>query len=191
MGDKKHSFFGGLFGKKKKEGVQVAVKTERKKEEPLDKLEEKKEEKITASAPQVEAKIAAKTEAGSAKTETQEKQPDFSSEYEGQLAIDVYQTEDEIIIKSTIAGVKPEDIDVTIDNDMVTIKGERKHEENVSKDNYFYQECYWGAFSRSVILPCDIETDKVAAEIRNGILTVHLPKVNKSKTKKISVRAAQ
>ena len=75
----------------------------------------------------------------------------FSNDAEGQLTIDVYQTEGEIVIKSTIAGVKPEDLDVAINNDMVTIKGERKNEEVVSGENYYYQECYWGNFSRSVV----------------------------------------
>ncbi|MBU1177855.1 Hsp20/alpha crystallin family protein [Patescibacteria group bacterium] len=115
---------------------------------------------------------------------------DWSSGYEGQLAIDVYQTPDNIVIKSTIAGVLPEDISVTVDNDMVTIKGERKSTQEVKKDNYYYQECYWGSFSRSVILPVDIEADKIEAELKNGILTVKLPKAKKSRTTKIEVRAA-
>lgn len=115
---------------------------------------------------------------------------DWSSGYEGQLAIDVYQTPDEIVIKSTIAGVSPEDISVTIDNDMVTVRGERKSQQEVKKDDYYYQECYWGSFSRSVILPVDVETDKIEAELKNGILTVTLPKAKKERTTKVEVRAA-
>ena len=114
---------------------------------------------------------------------------EWSSGYEGQLAIDVYQTPDNIVIKSTIAGVSPEDISVTIDNDMVTIKGERKSEQEVKKDNYYYQECYWGSFSRSVILPVDVEADKIEAELKNGILVVKLPKAKKSRTTKVEVKA--
>jgi len=117
-------------------------------------------------------------------------QEEWVSDYEGQLTIDVYQTANDIVIKSTIAGVTPEDIDVTIDNDMVTIKGVRKNDTNVPEENYYYQECYWGAFSRSVILPCDIEADKSRADLKNGILTIYLPKANKAKTRKISVKAA-
>ena len=83
---------------------------------------------------------------------------------EGQLTIDVYQTDDAIVIKSTIAGVKPEDLDVAINNDMVTIKGERKNEETVPDGNYYYQECYWGPFSRSILLPVDIISDKRRAK---------------------------
>lgn len=115
---------------------------------------------------------------------------EWASDYEGQLTIDVFQTANDIVIKSTIAGVTPEDIDVTIDNDMVTIKGERKNDTNIPEENYYYQECYWGAFSRSVILPCDIEADKARADLKNGILTIYLPKANKAKTRKISVKAA-
>ncbi|PIP26443.1 MAG: hypothetical protein CO140_02340 [Candidatus Moranbacteria bacterium CG_4_9_14_3_um_filter_40_7] len=107
---------------------------------------------------------------------------------EGQLTIDVYQTESDIVIKSTIAGVKPEDLDVAINNDMVTVKGERKSEEQVPEENYYYQECYWGKFSRSVILPVDVLAEKIEASMKNGILTIRLPKADVNKTKKIQVR---
>ena len=107
---------------------------------------------------------------------------------EGQLTIDVYQTENDIIIKSTIAGIKPEDLDVSINNDMVTIRGERKLDEEVEEKNYYYQECYWGKFSRSVILPVDVLADKIEASMKNGILTIRMPKADKSKAKKIQVR---
>lgn len=112
----------------------------------------------------------------------------FSSSADGQLTIDVYQTDNEIVIKSTIAGVKPEDLDVSINNDMVTIKGERKNEESVSGENYYYQECYWGNFSRSVVLPVDIISEKAEASLKNGILTIRLPKADITKIKKIQVR---
>ena len=112
----------------------------------------------------------------------------YASNAEGQLTIDVYQTDNEIVIKSTIAGVKPEDLDVSINNDMVTIKGERKNEEVVSAENYYYQECYWGGFSRSVVLPVDIISEKSEASLKNGILTIRLPKADVTKVKKIQVR---
>ncbi len=109
-------------------------------------------------------------------------------EAEGQLTIDVYQTDDDIVIKSTIAGVKPEDLDVNINNDMVTIRGERKQEEEIIPENYYYQECYWGPFSRSVILPVEIVAEKAEATMKNGILTLRLPKADTTKTRKIQVR---
>ena len=118
---------------------------------------------------------------------TSQELPD-EDDNEGQLTIDVYQTENDIIIKSTIAGVKPEDLDVNINNDMVTIRGERKTEEEVNEESYYYQECYWGSFSRSVILPVDVIADKAEASMKNGILTIRLPKADANKAKKIQVR---
>lgn len=107
---------------------------------------------------------------------------------EGQLTIDVYQTDNDIVIKSTIAGVKPEDLDVSINNDMITIRGERRQDEEVMQENYYYQECYWGSFSRSVILPVDVLSDKVEASMKNGILTIRMPKADNTRAKKIQVR---
>jgi len=114
-------------------------------------------------------------------------QEEWLSEYEGQLTIDMYQTKDNVIIKSTIAGVKPEDIDVTIANDMVTIRGERKRDFEASSEDYFYQECYWGSFSRSVVLPVDVDIENVGADLKDGILSVVLPKAAKARAKKVKV----
>lgn len=109
-------------------------------------------------------------------------------EEEGQLTIDVYQTDTEIVIKSPVAGVKSEDLDVTITNDMVTIKGRRENEEPVAKEHYFFQELYWGPFSRSVILPTEIEIDQAKAILKDGILTIRLPKIEKETAKKLSIQ---
>jgi len=106
-------------------------------------------------------------------------------DFSGQLAVDVYQTKDEIIIKSTIAGVKPEDIDISINNDMITVRGKREKDHEVVDDNYFYRECYWGGFSRSIILPCEVKTDKISASMKNGVLTVIMQKA--TKTNKVTV----
>ncbi|MBU2025357.1 MAG: Hsp20/alpha crystallin family protein [Patescibacteria group bacterium] len=113
---------------------------------------------------------------------------DWVADQEGQLTIDVYQTETDIVIKSTIAGVKPEDLDVQINNDMVTIKGERKNDLEVRDEDYYYQECYWGAFSRSIILPVDVQANKSEATMKNGILTIKLPKSDSAQSRKIQVR---
>lgn len=113
---------------------------------------------------------------------------EWLTDFEGQLNIDMYQTKDNVIIKSTIAGVRPEDIDITVANDMVTIKGARRKEENISQDDYFYQECYWGNFSRSVIIPVDIDSETIEADLKDGILTVIIPKAAKAKTKKVKVK---
>lgn len=111
------------------------------------------------------------------------------SDYEeGQLSIDVYQTPGEIIIKSTIAGVKPEDIDISINNDMLTIRGHRSMDQKIREENYLYRECYWGSFSRSIILPVEVEGEKIEAELENGVLTVTLPKAKNAKEISIKVR---
>lgn len=113
---------------------------------------------------------------------------DSLDEPEGQLTIDVYQTPSEIVIESAIAGVKPEDLDISVSTDSVTIKGERSREKEVKDEDYFYQECYWGRFSRSVILPQEIDPESATVDFKNGILTVRLPKLNRKKTKKLKVK---
>lgn len=112
----------------------------------------------------------------------------LANESEGQLAIDVYQTPSEIIVESTVAGVRPDELDVDITNESVTIRGERKREEKVVDENYLYQECYWGRFSRSIILPQDIDPDKAQAEFKNGILRVRLPKIDRTRSKKLKIK---
>jgi len=107
---------------------------------------------------------------------------------EGQLSVDVFQTKDNIIIKSTIAGVKPEDIDISIDNDMVTVRGSRQQEESVKEEDFFYQECYWGDFSRSVILPVEVVAENAEAMLKNGVLTLILPKARKVKSVAVKVK---
>jgi len=109
-------------------------------------------------------------------------------EEDGQLAIDVYQDEDYVVIKSIVGGIRPEDLDLSVTSDMVTIRGSRERAEEVAEENYYYQECFWGSFSRSVILPCDIMIDKVEASMKNGILTIKMPKVEKNSATKIQVR---
>ena len=107
---------------------------------------------------------------------------------EGQLSIDVFETEKNIVIKSTIAGVKPDDLDISIDNDMLTIRGHRHDENEKEGRNYLYQECYWGSFSRSVILPVEVDAKKIDAALENGVLTIILKKVKKAKKVGIKIK---
>ena len=108
---------------------------------------------------------------------------------EGQLTIDVYQTPDEMVIKSTIAGVRQDDLDITIATDMVTIQGVRRKDENISPEDYYYQELYWGPFSRSVILPQEVDTESAKAGLKDGILTIRLPKFERGRTKKLRINS--
>jgi HSP20 family protein len=107
---------------------------------------------------------------------------------EGRLNIDVYESDDEIVIKSAIAGVGDDDLDIDITSDSVSIRGERQMDEETSEDDYFYKECYWGAFSREVRLHTEIDPDKAEATLKNGILTIRLPKLSKTKQKKLKVK---
>lgn len=107
---------------------------------------------------------------------------------EGQLSIDVYQTANEIVIKSTIAGVKPDDIDISINNDLLTIRGKREMDKKIKEESYLFRECYWGAFSRSIILPVEIDSEKIDATLENGVLTVILPRAKVSNQVNIKVK---
>ena len=98
---------------------------------------------------------------------------------EGQLTVDVFQSGNEVIVQATIGGVDSNDIDISIAKDMVTIKGHRQRVEKVKQSDYFHQELYWGSFSRSIILPEDIDVDKAKASIKNGLLTLRLPVLKK------------
>jgi len=109
---------------------------------------------------------------------------------EGQLTVDVYQTGDDIIIKTIVAGVRPEDIDVSITRDMVTIKGKREKEKTVAENDYFHKELYWGAFSRTILLPQEIEPDEAEASEKNGLLVLRLPKIDKEKKKNLKVKSS-
>lgn len=111
------------------------------------------------------------------------------SDSDAQLAIDIYQTATAVIIKTPMAGVKKEDLDISITDEVINIKGERRQTEEIAHENYFTQECYWGSFSRSVTLPAEIEPEKAEATLKNGILVIKIPKLEKSKTKMIEVKA--
>jgi HSP20 family protein len=116
---------------------------------------------------------------------------DWLTDYEGQLAVDVYQTADHVILKAPIAGVNPEDLEISITDEVINIKGERRQEEETVNENYFAQECYWGAFSRSFILPAAVSSDKAEATFKNGILTIKIPKLEKTKTKVIEIKTSE
>lgn len=108
-------------------------------------------------------------------------------DYDGQLTVDVYQTENDIVVQSTIAGVDQNDIDIAVSKDMVTVKGRRPHPEKIRSSDYYYQELFWGPFSRSIILPEDVDSDNAKASMKNGLLTIRMPKLSKSQIKKIKI----
>lgn len=107
---------------------------------------------------------------------------------EGELSVDVYQNQNEIILKTMVAGVRPEDLDVSISRDMVTIKGKRESERTVADDDYFHRELYWGTFSRTVVLPQEIDVDAAEAVEKHGLLIIKLPKLDKNRSARLKVR---
>ncbi len=112
----------------------------------------------------------------------------------GELAVDVFQTPTHILIKAMIAGVKPEDLDVSITRDMVTIRGRReRHTEGglsgQGGNDFFFQELYWGAFTRTIVLPQEIEIEEAEATEKHGLLTIKLPKLDKGRQAKLKVKS--
>lgn len=110
---------------------------------------------------------------------------------EGQLSVDVYQTGSHIIIKAMVAGVKRDDIDITITRDMITLRGKREEERVVDDGDYFHKELYWGAFSRTVMLPAEVEIEGAEAIENLGMLTIKLPKIDRERKGKLKVTRAQ
>ena len=106
---------------------------------------------------------------------------------EGELTVDVYQTPDDIIIKTIVAGVRPDDLDISITRDMVTIRGSRQESSEVNDGDYFHRELYWGSFSRTVLLPQEVDVDGAEANEKHGLLTLRLPKLDKSRQTKLKV----
>src|SRR3989344_2409335 len=119
-----------------------------------------------------------------------QKSKEWLSDDAAHLPLDVYQTGTDVVIKSLLPGVRASDIDISITNDILTIKGMRSKDEEIKEQDYYYRECSWGSFSRSVILPSSVRTDRIKASLKNGILTVRLPKTAASPAQKISVASS-
>lgn len=106
---------------------------------------------------------------------------------EGQLSVDIYQNEDNLIILAPISGCDMHDIELTITDDVLSIKGRRALDPDIDTDNFFTKECFWGTFSRSIVLPTKTETSKILAKFSNGILRIEIPKVEAERTRKIEI----
>jgi HSP20 family protein len=112
-----------------------------------------------------------------------------SDDAQGELAVDVYQTADSIVIKALIAGVQPAAVDIALSREMITISGTREDEREVEDDGYFQRELFWGSFSRTILLPEEVDVDMAEASEKHGILTIRLPKINKKRQTKLKVRS--
>ncbi len=106
-----------------------------------------------------------------------------------ELSVDVYQTLDEIVVKAMVAGVKPEDLDIDIARDMVTISGHRKEGSMAETGDYLTQELFWGAFSRTIVLPEEVDPEMTIATEKNGLVIIRLPKIDKKRRTKIRVKS--
>jgi HSP20 family protein len=112
-----------------------------------------------------------------------------ADEPQGELAVDIYQTSDAIVVKALVAGVQPQSIDISLTREMLTISGAREDEREVEEDGYFQRELYWGSFSRTILLPEEVDVDMAEASEKHGILMIRLPKINKKKQTKLKVRS--
>ncbi|PIP69072.1 hypothetical protein COW91_01330 [Candidatus Nomurabacteria bacterium CG22_combo_CG10-13_8_21_14_all_32_8] len=106
-----------------------------------------------------------------------------------ELTVDVYQTSTDIILQTMVAGVKPEDLELTIARDTITIRGKREENRNIEEENYFIKELYWGKFSRTILLPQEVEPEEVEATEKHGLLTIKIQKVDKEKRNTIKVKS--
>ena len=113
---------------------------------------------------------------------------DDESERDAELTVDVYHTPEMIVVKSMIAGVRPEDLDVSITRDSVTIRGKREEERVSESDDYLLKELYWGSFSRTISLPEEIDVDEAEAVEKHGLLILKLPKLDKRRLSKLKVK---
>ncbi len=107
----------------------------------------------------------------------------------GSPAIDMYQTDADVVVKAAVPGLKPDEVNISVTGDILTIKGEVNREEEVKEKEYQLRERRWGSFERSLMLPTEVKSDQAKAEFENGILTITLPKDEKAKPKMISIKA--
>jgi HSP20 family protein len=162
------------FFEKLKKGMGIEIPVEEKKKSEEKKGEVEVKEKKSTKREEIQLK-----ERGG-----KERWP----EPEGELAVDMYQTEEELVILSAIAGVKPEDLNLYLEGDVLFIEGERKKPVEEVGD-YFLQECYWGKFSRKIVLPVETNPEKISATFKDGILTIRIQKISKERKRKILIKS--
>ena len=109
-------------------------------------------------------------------------------EEEGELPVDMFQTADSIVVRALVAGVSPDDLDVAITRDMVTIKGRRDESQEVPDEDYYHRELYWGGFTRTILLPEEVVIDESEAKEKHGLLEIVLPKVDKERSTHLKVK---
>ncbi|MDE2021720.1 MAG: Hsp20/alpha crystallin family protein [Patescibacteria group bacterium] len=114
---------------------------------------------------------------------------DTRPEGEGQLPVDVHQTVSDIVIRAFVAGVRPDELNISISRDMVEIEGSRMEREQIAGPDYFTRELFWGSFSRTILLPQEVDVEASSASAKDGLLTIILPKLDKARQTKLRVKA--
>lgn len=112
-----------------------------------------------------------------------------AEDQDGELPIDMYQTRDAVVIRALVAGVSPEDLNISITRDMVTLKGQREEMQEAPDEDYYHRELFWGTFSRSIVLPEEIVIDEAEARERHGLLEIILPKLDKGRSARLTVKS--
>jgi HSP20 family protein len=114
--------------------------------------------------------------------------PETAAPQDGELPVDMYQTDDEIVIRALVAGVSPDELEISITRDMVTVRGVREEYQESHDDNYFHRELFWGSFSRTLLLPEEVAIDEAEAQEKHGLLEIKLPKLDKHRSTQLKVR---
>ncbi len=149
----------------------------------LDTQEDTFDEQSEVKGGMMDADMNAPRESGDAWANDNEEHQD------GELPIDMYQTPDAIVIRALVAGVSPEDLDIAITRDMVTLKGERQETQEAPDEDYYHRELFWGSFSRTILLPEEIIIDEAEAKEKHGLLEITLPKLDKERSARLTVKS--
>lgn len=108
---------------------------------------------------------------------------------DGELAIDVYETADDVVVRTMVPGVKKEELDIALTRDSITVRGQRKEDKTISDQNYHFRELYWGTFSRTLQLPHEVDIERAEATEAQGVLTIRLPRIDKGRQTKLRVKS--
>jgi HSP20 family protein len=144
--------------------------------------EEQEEEEVPRNGSSKKTILTLKEDAGA-------KESKWEEELDAELTVDLYQTPSDIIVQTMIAGVQPDNLSITITRDMITIRGKREENQSIDKSNYFVQELYWGAFSRTISLPEEVDPEEAEAIEKHGLLIIKLPKLDKNRETKLKIKS--
>jgi len=188
--DKEPSSAKASAGKEKPKSKKKKVKIKEEIETKINKEEKpaSAEDSTYGQTKSADKKASAFDSTKSAYSQTKSASKEKWFEQKGELTVDVYQTEDDLVIQSAVAGVRPENLDIVIENDILTIEGNRRKPDEDEEKNYFYQECYWGPFSKRIILQEEVDNSRVEAMMKNGILTIRIPKIQRKRKRKIIIK---